>query len=250
MYRMRTIVVGDVHGCLDEFRELLNLLSFSEESDRLVQVGDLMDRGPDPIECVRYARKIGAVVIMGNHEEKHVRWRRHEVKRILTGKKNPMKPFSLKRAAQNADLTEEEIEWMSKLPLTYKLESGFVVVHGGLEPAFSVDGQSDAVLRVRYVDEEGKKVGYARGSMKQPENTVYWAEKWGGPESIIYGHARHSLTPRVDKFEEGCCYGIDTGCVFGGRLTAMILTSDGDPEFVQVHARKAYFDSTHCDGDE
>ena len=237
-------VVGDVHGCLEEFRELLKLLSFSRERDRLVQVGDLMDRGPDPIGCVRFARELGATVLMGNHEDKHVRWRKHEAVRAVTGKKNPMK-FSPNKIILNESLPDDIVQWMFEMPLTLDLGDGFVVTHAGLEPAHSFADQGKAVLRVRYVDDKGKFVGFKNGTTDQPEGTAYWTEKWKGPESVIYGHARHShTTPRVDTFPGGRCFGIDTGCVFGGKLTAAILVSGQEPEFVQVDARRTYADVT------
>jgi bis(5'-nucleosyl)-tetraphosphatase (symmetrical) len=243
MGNSRTIVVGDVHGCLDEFRALLDLVSFVHGQDRLVQVGDLMDRGPDPVGCVRFARELGAEVLMGNHEEKHVRFRKHEANRLATGKKNPMKRFSPEKAAQNAALSDEEVAWMAALPMTLDLGNRLMAVHAGLEPAFSFQDQSKAVLRVRYVDAKGKMVGFTEGSLDQPSNTVYWTAQWNGPESVVYGHAVHSLTdPRVDLVPgNGKCFGIDTGCVFGGRLTAMVLVPGSEPEFAQVQAQREYF---------
>jgi len=281
---MRTIVIGDVHGCLDEFRELLKLLSFSKGRDRLVSVGDLVDRGPDSVGCVRFARECGATVVMGNHEEKHIRWRKHEAVRKITGKKNPMRPFPPERAAENAAFTDEEMEWMANLPMTLNLENGMVVVHGGLEPMFSFEDQKKGVLRVRFVDETGKFVGWKKGS-RTPRRAftslpkkffdscpsrllpaftreatlddaaigmVYWTELWKGPESVIYGHAVADFkNPRIDRFPGGCCYGIDTGCAYGGPLTAMVLPQSlpTDPEFVQVYPKKVYFNKV-CIGDD
>jgi diadenosine tetraphosphatase ApaH/serine/threonine PP2A family protein phosphatase len=251
---MRRIIIGDVHGCLEEWRELLKVLSFRKGEDFLLQVGDLLDRGPDPVGCVRYARELGAIVLMGNHEEKHLRWRRHEDRRAAvlregrTPKKNPMKAFSETKAAQNAALSDDDIAWIASLPLSYDLGGGLHAVHAGCEPRYSIADQSrDVLTRLRYVGtEEGHKrfdrmVGYAAGSLDQPENTIYWSERWQGPESIVYGHAVHSLTePKIDAFPGGRCYGIDTGCCFGGRLTAMVLEDGREPEFVQVQAREAY----------
>jgi len=239
---MRTIIIGDVHGCLDEFQALLDLVSFRRGADRLVSVGDLMDRGPDPVGCVRFAREVGADLVLGNHEEKHLRWRRHEARRAATGKKNPMKPFPLIRQEQNQALSEDDINWITAAPLSLDLGGGLIAVHAGLEPAFKFQDQSNAVIRVRYVDEAGEMVGYADGSLEQPSNTVYWSERWRGPESVVYGHAVHSLAgPRLDEFPGGACYGIDTGCVYGGHLTAMIWVPGSQPEFAQVPAAREYF---------
>lgn len=252
---MRKIIVGDVHGCIDEFRGLLKLVDFRQYDDFLLQVGDLMDRGPDPVACVRLARELGAVVLMGNHEEKHVRWRKHEARRAegvaagRTPKKNPMRPFRPEAAAQNEALTDEEIDWMSCLPFTFDLGRDLIAVHAGFEPAYPVREQLDskALLRVRFVDSEGEMAGYADGSLSQPPDSIFWtdlwSQKWDRIESVVYGHAIHSLEdPHITKTQHGYCYGIDTGCVYGGRLTAMILDEEGRVEFAQVKAKKTYYD--------
>ena len=238
----RTIVIGDVHGCSDEFRALLKHVSFRKGHDTLVQVGDLMDKGPDAPGCVRLAREMGAIVVMGNHEEKHIRWRRHESKRLATGKTNPMKTFSPDKARDNMALSDDDVlNWMANLPLFHTLDNGMAVVHAGLEPAFPFDAQSKAILRVRFVGDNGKMVGFAEGSLDQPDNTTFWGEKWQGPESVIYGHIVHSFNKvRVDSFSGGACYGIDTGCVHGGRLTAMVLSDNNEPEFAWVNAKDVY----------
>lgn len=242
---MRNILIGDVHGCLDEFRELLRLVSYKQGSDRLIQVGDLLDRGPDPVGCVRFAREVGAELVLGNHEEKHLRFRKHEEARARSGKKNPIKGFDAEKSAQNAALSEDDLAYLAAAPLVLRVNESLVAVHAGLEPAFPVASQSSAVVRVRYVDSAGEMVGFAQGSLEQPEGTDYWASRWRGPESVVYGHAVHSLSdPRVDRFEGGACYGIDTGCVFGGRLSAFVLAG-GAVEVAQVQAHRRYCEQAH-----
>jgi len=242
---MRTLIIGDVHGCLEEFQALLGKVSFVQGQDRLVSLGDLLDRGPDPVGCVKFAREMGALAVKSNHDEKAVRWGAHEVKRKDTGKKNPMK-VSPEKVAQYQALSEQDIQWLAALPLSLDLGDGLWAVHAGMEPAFPLSEQSDAVIRVRYVDDGtrgklGEMVGFSEGSLEQPSDTVYWTEQWKGPESIVYGHAVHSLVdPRVDSFPGGKCYGIDTGSCFGGRLTCMVWIPGQEPEFVQVQAAKEY----------
>jgi hypothetical protein len=237
----RILVIGDIHGCLEEFRALLDKLSFTCGTDRLILLGDLMDRGPDPVGCVRLARELGVESVMSNHEEKAIRWAKHEATRKATGKKNPMKPFPPERAAQHAALNDDDIAWFKSLPFVLEVVPGLLAVHAGMEPAFKASEQTAAVIRVRYVDTSGKMVGFSKGTLDQPPETVYWTEQWKGPESIVYGHAVHSLTePRIDTFPGGQCFGIDTGACFGGRLTAMVV-EDGKPhEFVQVQAKREY----------
>lgn len=241
---MRTIVIGDIHGCLEEFRELLALVSYRQGEDRLVLVGDLMDRGPDPVGCVRLAQELGAESVLGNHEDSHIRWRGHEARRAVTGKKNPMKAFTAVRAQQSAALSEQDLLWLKSLPTIMEIAPNLLVCHAGLEPAFSANQQTSAVIRVRYVDADGEMVGFEEGSLDQPPNTEHWAARWPGPESVIYGHAVHSFEdPRIDRFDGGACYAIDTGACFGGRLTAAIVVHGQVQEFAQVQAHERYYTS-------
>lgn len=241
----RLILIGDVHGCLEEFQQLLNLVSFERGRDRCVQLGDLLDRGPDPVGCVRFARELGIEVLRGNHEDKHLRWRRHEQTRGR--KKNPVQGIHGVRAEQNLALSDEDMQWLGSRPLMLELGNNLVAVHAGLEPAFPLAQQSSAVVRLRYVDAKGEMVGFQKGSLEQPEGTVFWSTRWTGPESVVYGHAVHSLTePRIDRFEGGACYGLDTGCCYGGHLSSMVVIP-GQPEveFVQVPAKAVYCPDFH-----
>ena len=67
--RPRTIVVGDVHGCIDELRDLLRACVYSKSTDRVVLVGDLVNKGPSSVECVRLAREEGFLATRGNHDD-------------------------------------------------------------------------------------------------------------------------------------------------------------------------------------
>lgn len=248
------VAVGDVHGCIEELDELLKTIQYNKEEMRLVFLGDLMDRGPDPVACVRRVQELGAECIMGNHEEKHIRWHKHEQNQVLTGKKNPMKHMSPEGMKANAALSDSDWDWMKALPLKLNLGNNWWAVHAGCEPRYTLDRQApQQIMRVRYVDEKG--IGKALGpNLSQPEGTVYWTEMWHGPENIVYGHCVHDLiNPRHDYYpyrgSKGVhCLGIDTGCCFGGHLTAALFTEpegihvigDMKTTFVQVKAKKKY----------
>lgn len=255
---MRTILFGDVHGCLEELRELVNRLAVGP-TDRLVFVGDLMDKGPLPAETVRYVRELGAQMVLGNHEEKHLRWRRHEdKKRGNPNYKNPMHPLGPAKEAQNAALSDEDVAWLNNLPTVLELAPGWVVVHGGLLPGKPLATQmadkklSSTLLRLRWVDKEGKHVPVSYDEAGHPtplKEGDHWAEVYDGKVNVVYGHEAHSLTtPRVDEQPQGTrTFGIDTGVVHGGHLTAMVLDSNemdqslkAHVEFVQVAARVKY----------
>lgn len=244
----RFIVIGDVHGCLEELNELLLKVEYRRDGlDCLVFVGDLVDRGPDPVGCVRLARELGASCALGNHEEKHIRWHNWE-KRIANGeaKKNPMQRFDDVRMAEHNKLSEEDMNYLTAMPRTVvfgmNFPSSWIVVHAGFESCGIpwYEQSRDSVCRIRNVDETGKVASNSKNPLIDVPGSVPWAVRWPGPENVIYGHAVHSRTePRVDAHDGYTCYGIDTGCVFGGRLTALVLT-EGNPEIVQVQAKAEY----------
>jgi bis(5'-nucleosyl)-tetraphosphatase (symmetrical) len=229
---METFVIGDVHGCLEELDELLALIG---SGPRIVFVGDLMDRGPDPVGVVRRVRELGAACVMGNHDEKHVRWARHEAKRRANpGYRNPMRPLPAERLAQHAALGDDGVASLAALPSRLDLGDGWWAVHGGALPGKPVAEQKTAtLLRCRFLGHDDKML-----STPDPApGARHWAKRWSGPESIVYGHHVHGDAPRFDGANGATCVGIDTGCCFGGKLTAFAL---GSREIVQVPARRAY----------
>lgn len=239
---MRTVFIGDVHGCIDEFQELAKRVGTSNTT--VVCLGDFMDKGPDPVACVQFARESGFSSVVGNHEEKHIRWRANERRAASDPKyKNKMRPLPPEYLAHNQALTEEDIDWLAALPLTIQMVPGMIAVHGGLLPRLSLaDQPPDKAVRLRYV-KNGEYVPMSvDGENPVPEGAVHWSTAYDGPYSVVYGHEPHSLstvrqyrTPRNTT-----CYGIDTGCVHGGHLTAMIV-EDGNITFEQVKAKRLYY---------
>ncbi|BDG05919.1 metallophosphoesterase [Anaeromyxobacter oryzae] len=234
--RRRTIVVGDVHGCLEELEALLVAARWNPGVDRLVLLGDLLDRGPDPVGVVRRARELRAECVLGNHEEKHLRFAAHEARRrVDPGHRNPVR-MSPDRAAEHAQLSRDDLAWLAALPRVIPLGGRWLAVHGGLLPGRRVSAQPpDWLVRLRYLDVRGKPVHRTRGEAGEA-GVRRWTEVWTGPQSIVYGHhAREGVV--VDTPRPGVsCVGIDTGCVYGGKLTAFILPTQ---EIVQVPARAA-----------
>lgn len=248
-----TVVIGDVHGCIDELNELLKTIQYKPEQMQLVFLGDLVHRGPDSLACIKRVMELNAKCVKGNHEEKLLRWRKHNDNFSQTGIPNPMKPISEEEVGANLSMSDKELSWMKNLPLKLDLGMGWWAVHAGCEPRYTLEKQNPSqIMRVRYVDDRG--IGKALNPDKsQPENTVYWDQQWQGPESIVYGHCVHDLKQYRMTSNNGVhCVGIDTGCCFGGHLTAMImeksksaLVSDNETwtslDFVQVQAKKAYY---------
>jgi hypothetical protein len=213
----RTIVIGDLHGCYDEARALLDKLAVSA-SDRVIFAGDLVDRGPKRRECVELAMKYECV--LGNHEESHLQQRKR--------KDADLHPDHLESRKVLAD---EHYEWFRKLPKVIHLpEFGAAVVHAGAMPGVPL-AQQDAyhLLHVQCVRPPERKSYWPS---KAPADFRFWTQLWRGPERLIFGHTVVDQ-PLVTEH----AVGIDTGCVYGRALTAVVLP---DWELVSVPARQTY----------
>lgn len=247
----RTVFVGDVHGCFEEMRDLLQTLRYRPLYDRLVFLGDLVDRGPDSVGVVRQVRYLQSVnpyvyCVQGNHEEKHVRYQGHVQKFKASGKPNPMH-FSEERAAEHARFTPEEHAWLRELPVWLRVSTGkqtWLATHAGVPTDKPLEEQDPkALVRTRFVEKDTGKYTTDKTPFTQPEGSVHWYERWAGPEHVVYGHHVHDKErPKVTGPADGPrCFGVDTGCVFGGHLTALVVSHESEmPMFAQMPARKEY----------
>ena len=225
----RTVIVGDVHGCRSELERLLDVVSFRPE-DRLVFVGDLVARGPDSLGVLALARTTGAVVVRGNHEERVLREGRPK-----TRKPTPDAGSSHAVHREIADtLGADDWALLEGTPLYHPLPAhGLTVVHAGIDPELPLAAQSPDVLL------------YVRHARTKAGKKKLWGEIYEGPLPFVFGHNA------VEKLQlHPFATGLDTGCVYGGELTALVL-SEGealprDPEerrkkLVSVPAEKVYF---------
>lgn len=232
----RTIVIGDIHGCIDEFNELLKELSYDDKSDELILLGDLIDRGPDSVAVVRKARQMNLKCVRGNHEHKFVKWLNSQNSRVnvYTGLPH-YKEFS-----------DEDINYIIQMPY-YLIRGDFLIVHAGLRPGVSLEKQKkDDFMYIRYMEEDGSFVSLKTINKvgKEAAGAHFWTETYDGSMNVVYGHNVHSYDePRIDTFPDKgtACYGIDTGACFGGKLTAMILETK---EIVQIKSKKVYYASS------
>lgn len=233
--KQRTIIVGDIHGCIEEFNELIRTLSYNKQTDRLILLGDLIDRGPDSVAVVRRAREMDLECVRGNHEQKFLKWFRNSGSRSDVYDRSP----------HYSKFSDQDINYIANMPLYIKV-GNILIVHAGLRPGIPVDKQKpDDLMYLRYTDSDRKFISVKKVMSLGAEaaGAHFWTEFWTGPESVVYGHNVHSLNdPLIEKISdnETVCYGIDTGCCFGGRLTAMILENK---EIVQVQAKKVYYKS-------
>lgn len=215
----RLIAIGDIHGCYAEFAELLGRLAPTRD-DRVVLLGDLINRGPDSARVIALARECRAICLLGNHELRLLKYRRAGDERFL-------KNGDLQTVAT---LRPEDWALIEAMPLTFELpELNTVFVHGGFLPSTPWQKQpADVVTRIQVIGAEGRPAKRA----DQPEAPP-WADLWCGPPFVVYGH-----TPRPEIYKLKWSVGIDTGCVLGGHLTAYELP---EKRFHQVKARQRYW---------
>ncbi len=215
----RLIAIGDIHGCHAEFSELVALLALTKD-DRLVLLGDLINRGPDSCKVLDLARAYRATALLGNHELRLLKYRK-------TGEKKYLKERDLETFSQ---LLPPDWEFLEKMPLTFEEpELNVVFVHGGFLPKEPWQRQpAEVVTRIQVILNDGRA-----GKRSDDPAAPLWAELWSGPPFVVYGH-----TPRPSIQKLKWSAGIDTGCVMGGHLTAYILP---EKRFVQVKAKARYW---------
>ena len=229
---MRTVIVGDVHGCGEELERLLAHVGFGQD-DQLVLVGDLVARGPDPRRVFDLVRRHHGRAVRGNHEDKLLRWRAAKAR----GEAMALGPAHRETARL---MRERDWDYLAGLPLWLDLRGhGVRVVHAGLVPGVAIERQLPRTLMfVRCLGPAGEPVEQRDGGVAP------WATRYEGPPHIVFGHNALDQ-PQLHPWATG----IDTGCVYGGRLTAMVLRAGEHPPapadrrdaLVSVPARRAYF---------
>jgi len=242
----RAIVVADIHGCLDELKDLLDLVKYDPTNDRLISCGDIFDRGPSSVEALRYLKQLNAEVILGNHEDKYIRFNYHQEKSKKTpGYINPMSKFPERKMELYNQLTDEDFTYLRSLPTFVSVTDKIKVIHAGAQANIPfIDQPTGNFVYLRYLKPSG---GAFAGTPRGVDGLTFWAEKWPGPECIIYGHFVHNFnSPVIHKTNDKVwCMGIDNGCCFGGKLTAVVFSEEdlkaGTIGTIhQVPARKTY----------
>jgi len=227
----RTIVIGDVQGCLDELDTLLDRVGLTSD-DSLYFVGDLVARGPNSRGVLRRVRELGAHSAIGNHEERLLAARSAERRAEALPKLEPSHQKLL------GELDDEDWAQLEAMPLRITLdEYGIWIVHAGLVPGISFEQQDPwIVTHIRSISEDGEPSS-RRGPL--------WGTRWQGPQHVVFGHnARRD--PQLHPYATG----IDTACVYGEHLTALVLPEGSEvppPKdrrdlLVSVRARRVYVD--------
>jgi protein phosphatase len=232
-------VIGDVHGCYDELTELLGTLGYQVAADgsaavhpggrTAVFVGDLVDRGPATPAVLRLVMGMtaagSALAVSGNHEVKLARALRGRDVTVSHGLEQSLAQL----AAEPGGFAQEAAAFMDQLLGHVVLDDGaLVVAHAGLPEA--MHGRASAAVRsfALYGDTSGETDEFGL-PVRYP-----WARDYRGQAMVAYGH---TPVPAAEWVNGTVC--LDTGCVFGGALTALRYP---EREIVSVPARRVYFE--------
>jgi bis(5'-nucleosyl)-tetraphosphatase (symmetrical) len=250
---MATYAIGDVQGCFDELTQLLAKVNF-EKADRVWFVGDLVNRGPKSLDVLRFVRDLGAraATVLGNHDL-HLIAQHAGVERPHKGD-----TFQDVLAAPDAD---ELLEWLRAQPMVH-VEGAYAMVHAGLLPQWSIDQAAalgkevaaalavpgyreflknmygdkpdrwtdalrgwdrlrvivNAMTRMRFCDHAGRIDLEGKGTEPRQGYLRWYATRARDDRTLLFGHWSQLglvVQPRV--------LGLDSGCVWGGALTALRL---------------------------
>lgn len=231
-------LIGDVHGCLDELVALLGTLGYLVGPEgavtppagrRAVFLGDLVDRGPDTPGVLRLVMRMvadgHAICVPGNHENKLLRAMRGRKVTVSHGLAESLAQLE----AEPEDFRNEVVDFLDELLSHYVLDDGrLVVAHAGLR----AEMQGRASRRVRDFALYGETTGET-DEFGLPVR-YNWARDYRGSAMVVYGH---TPVPDPEWINDTIC--LDTGCVFGGRLTAMRYP---EKELVSVPAARVYYE--------
>jgi bis(5'-nucleosyl)-tetraphosphatase (symmetrical) len=267
---MAVYAIGDLQGCHDPLRRLLDRLRFEPAHDRLYFVGDLVNRGPQSLETLRFIRALGeaAQTVLGNHDI--------HLLALAAGVGKPKAGDTLDAVLQAPD-RDELLNWLRRRPLLIHDEPlDYIIVHAGLAPQWDLatakgcaaevqaalqaddthalftqlyGNQPDrwreqlsgmarlrfsinALTRMRYCSRDGRLDFNAKGKPgTQPSNLVPWFEVPGRANRDVNIVFGHWST--LGEVHVPGIYGIDTGCVWGNCLSALELSpGTGQPRLI------------------
>jgi bis(5'-nucleosyl)-tetraphosphatase (symmetrical) len=258
---MAVYAIGDLQGCLDPLKRLLDRIAFDPARDRLWFCGDIVNRGPASLETLRFVRRLDelAVVVLGNHDL-------HLLAAAWAGSRPPRKRDTLDEVLAAPD-REELLEWLRRRPLLHHDPAvDFTMVHAGLPPQWDLEdargaaAELESVLggdrfveflwlmygnqpnrwspelegidRLRFIVNAFTRLRYLRpdGSLDFTHNgppdsagpkLIPWFRFPGRRSAglrVVFGH-----WSTLGEVAQDGAYSLDTGCVWGGRLTALRL---------------------------
>ncbi len=274
---MAVYAVGDLQGCLEPLQRLLDKLHFDTVHDRLWLVGDLVNRGPQSLETLRFVRQLGdsAISVLGNHDL-HLLATAYGIQKLK--RKDTLEPILRAKDSQ------ELIEWLRYRPLLHHDATlNWTMVHAGLPPAWDLNlakrcakevenqlqsahpeqllnkmygdeprqwskalsGMNrlrytlNALVRMRYLYPDGRlNFSCKRSPDKAPANLLPWFRFPGRCNAslrIIFGH-----WSTLGLLSEPNLLALDTGCLWGERLSGARLDSSPLPPIISVNCQTIY----------
>jgi len=264
---MAVYAIGDIQGCFNELEGLLDQINFNPRRDKLWLAGDLVNRGPDSLETLRFLHRLDVVTVLGNHDLHLLasayipEYRKHK--------------DTLEQVMQASD-GPELLEWLRHQPLLHHdTGTGYTLIHAGLPPQWNLDQAkhcaaeveqalrgkdyvefliamygnhpaqwsdqlqgwdrlrfiTNCLTRLRYCDTNGRLALEEKGPPgSQPRHLKPWFE-WTQRKSrdmnILFGH-----WSTLGAYDEAGIHALDTGCLWGGTLTALRLDRD-PPERIE-----------------
>lgn len=255
---MATYAIGDVQGCFTTLERLLSRIGFDKKRDTLWLAGDLVNRGPDSLGVLRWAKGLGSslVTVLGNHDV--------HLLGVASGARS-LKPGDTIESVLEASDAEALLDWLARRPLFHR-EGNFVLVHAGLHPSWSLDeaagyarevevalegkerkktlsslyGKNSAAIwnprltgaqrlrvivaaftRLRVVSRDGiMDLGFSLPPSQAPKSVKPWFALYPFPAgvTVLFGH-----WAALGLYVSEGAVGLDTGCVWGRTLTAIRL---------------------------
>jgi len=272
---MATYVIGDLQGCYEELLDLLELINFSKEADSLWFTGDLVNRGPQSLQCLRFVKENNFISVLGNHD----------LHLLAVGAKQAKLRHKdtldeILRAPDRDDL----LDWLLRCPLTHQDNKlGYTMVHAGLSPQWDIKltlrcaGEVEALLRagrhveffshmygdlpdiwsdhlqgwerwrfitncltrIRYCTHDGRLTLREKGPPGTQETPyIPWftvQQRRSRNEKILFGHWATIWLGEQQDFTRDNVYPLDGGCVWGGKLMALRLE---DETYFQVASKQ------------
>lgn len=223
----KTILVSDPHGCYDTVKCLFKKISIADK-DEVIILGDIADRGKRVADTAMFFIDLDAKFIMGNHDDRICAWKKGESVNI-----KPVHKASIDDI--EASINKNKIwEYLFSGAEHYEFSINnrkYIAVHAGLLPDLGINTPRGTKLRLRRLDSFDNK---------KYKDMGMWFNYWNKDETVIFGHTVFNEIYFSNKI-----IGIDTGCCFGNKLSALILYEDGRTETVQMLSDFTYGKYSH-----
>ena len=221
-------IIGDIHGCYNELCELINKLGYPRNDRKLIFLGDLCDRGPNNMEVLRLVMDMvksgNAYCVQGNHDSKLLRYIKGSNVQLSHGLQITTEQLQTK----SEEFIKETKIFLDSLISHYIFDNGrLAVAHAGIIEKYQGRGSNRVRSFCLYGDTTGETDEYGL-PVRLP-----WANEYRGKALVVYGH---TPTLEAEIINNTIC--IDTGCVFGGKLTAYRYP---EGEIISIKAEREYY---------